>query len=44
MLQADEDGGVVTINEERPYVFHYVLKTCMATDARTDLLFMEKNK
>ena len=26
MLQADEDGGVVTINEERPYVFRYVLE------------------
>ena len=26
MLQADEDGGVVTINEERPYVFCYVLE------------------
>ena len=26
MLQADEDGGVVTINEERPYAFCYVLE------------------
>ena len=26
MLQADEDGGVVTINEERPYMFCYVLE------------------
>lgn len=26
MLQADEEGGVVTINEERPYVFRYVLE------------------
>ena len=26
MLQADEDGGMVTINEERPYVFCYVLE------------------
>lgn len=26
MLQADEDGGVVTINEERPYEFCYVLE------------------
>lgn len=26
MLQADEDGGVVTINEERPYRFCYVLE------------------
>ena len=26
MLQADEDRGVVTINEERPYVFRYVLE------------------
>ena len=26
MLQADEDGGVVTIDEERPYVFRYVLE------------------
>lgn len=26
MLQADEEGGVVTINEERPYEFCYVLE------------------
>lgn len=26
MLQADEEGGVVTINEERPYDFCYVLE------------------
>ena len=26
MLQADEEGGVVTINEERPYEFRYVLE------------------
>ena len=26
MLQAGEDGGVVTIDEERPYVFRYVLE------------------
>ena len=26
MLQADEEGGVVTINEERPYEFVYVLE------------------
>ena len=26
MLQADEEGGVVTINEERPYNFCYVLE------------------
>jgi len=26
MLQADEEGGVVTINEERLYVFSYVLE------------------
>ena len=26
MLEADEEGGVVTINEERPYVFRYVLE------------------
>ena len=26
MLQADEEGGVVIINEERPYVFRYVLE------------------
>ena len=26
MLQADEEGGVVTINEDRPYEFRYVLE------------------
>ncbi len=26
MLQADEEGGVVTINEERPYEFRYVVE------------------
>jgi hypothetical protein len=44
MLQADEEGGVVTINEERPYEFRYVLEDLYGNSRTYKLIVQGKRQ
>ena len=44
MLQADEEGGVVTINEERPYEFRYILEDLYGNRSTYKLVIQGKQQ